>query len=390
MQVTQVYELVNETTKEILGQEAVVNEDLSNLVDIGEQVINSKAIENFTRTLVDHIGKVIFVNRKYSGSAPKVLMDGWEYGSILEKIASEMPEATENESWELEDGQSYDPNIFYKPKVSAKFFNKRTTFEIDRSFTERQVKSAFSSATQMNAFLSMLENEVDKSLTVKIDSLVMRTINNMTAQTINAGGTNRVVNLLTMFNTAYQSQLASPLTAAEAIHTPEFIRYASYIMGLYIKRLGKMSTLFNIGGMHRFTPADKLHIVMLDEFMQSSKIFLQSDTFHDELVALPNAESVPYWQGSGTGYAYGSTSAIDVTIEDADAQDGTGKSRVQQSNILGVMFDRDALGVANLDRRVTTNYNPKAEFFNNFYKFDAGYFNDANENFVVFVASSAN
>lgn len=389
MQVTQVYELVNETTKEILGQEAVVNEDLSNLVDIGEQVINSKAIENFTRTLVDHIGKVIFVNRKYSGSAPKVLMDGWEYGSILEKIASEMPEATENESWELEDGQSYDPNIFYKPKVSAKFFNKRTTFEIDRSFTERQVKSAFSSATQMNAFLSMLENEVDKSLTVKIDSLVMRTINNMTAQTINAGGTNRVVNLLTMFNTAYQSQLSNPLTAADAIHTPEFIRYASYIMGLYIKRLGKMSTLFNIGGMHRFTPADKLHIVMLDEFMQSSKIFLQSDTFHDELVALPNAESVPYWQGSGTGYAYASTSAIDVTIEDADAQDGTGKSRVQQSNILGVMFDRDALGVANLDRRVTTNYNPKAEFFNNFYKFDAGYFNDANENFVVFVASSA-
>lgn len=388
MQVTQVYELVNETTREILGQEAVVNEDLSNLVDIGEQVINSKAIENFTRTLVDHIGKVIFVNRKYSGSAPKVLMDGWEYGSILEKIASEMPEATENESWELEDGQSYDPNIFYKPKVSAKFFNKRTTFEIDRSFTERQVKSAFSSATQMNAFLSMLENEVDKSLTVKIDSLVMRTINNMTAQTINAGGTNRVVNLLTMFNTAYQSQLANPLTADDAIHTPEFIRYASYIMGLYIKRLGKMSTLFNIGGMHRFTPADKLHIVMLDEFMQSSKIFLQSDTFHDELVALPNAESVPYWQGSGTGYAYGSTSSIDVTIEDADAQDGTGKSRVQQSNILGVMFDRDALGVANLDRRVTTNYNPKAEFFNNFYKFDAGYFNDANENFVVFVASS--
>lgn len=389
MLVTQVYDLVNETTKEILGQEAVVNEDLSNLVDIGEQVINSRAIENFTRTLVDHIGKVIFVNRKYSGSAPKVLMDGWEYGSILEKIASEMPEATENESWELEDGQSYDPNIFYKPSVSAKFFNKKTTFEIDRSFTERQVKSAFSSATQMNAFLSMLENEVDKSLTVKIDSLVMRTINNMTAQTINAGGTNRVVNLLTMFNTAYQSQLQTPLTAAQAIYTPEFIRYASYIMGLYIKRLGKMSTLFNIGGMHRFTPADKLHVIMLDEFMQSSKIFLQSDTFHNELVALPNAESVPYWQGSGTAYAYASTSSIDVTIEDADAQDGTGKSRVQQSNILGVMFDRDALGVANLDRRVTTNYNPKAEFFNNFYKFDAGYFNDANENFVVFVASSA-
>lgn len=387
MQVSQVYELVNTTTQEVLGSEAIVNEDLSNLVDIGEQVINAKAIENFTRTLVDHIGKVIFVNRKYSGSAPKVLMDGWEYGSILEKIASEMPEATENESWELQDGQSYDPNIFYKPKVSAKFFNKRITFEIDRSFTERQVKSAFSSATQMNAFLSMLENEVDKSLTVKIDSLIMRTINNMTAQTINAGGSNRVVNLLTAFNTAYSSSLSSPLTAADAIYTPEFIRFASFVMGKYVKRLGKMSTLFNIGGMHRFTPADKLHIVLLDEFMQASKIFLQSDTFHNELVALPNAESVPFWQGSGTDYAYGNTSKIDVTIEDS-TQD-SGKTRVQQQYVLGVMFDRDALGVANLDRRVTTNYNPKAEFYNNFYKFDAGYFNDANENYIVFTAASA-
>ena len=387
MEVKQVYELVNATTQEVIGSETVVNEDLSNLVDIGENVINAKAIENFTRTLVDHIGKVIFVNRKYSGSAPKVLMDGWEYGSILEKIASEMPEATENESWELEDGQSYDPNIFHKPNVSAKFFNRRVTFEIDRSFTERQVKSAFSSATQMNAFLSMLENEVDKSLTVKTDALIMRTINNMTAQTVNAGGNVRVINLLSLFNTTYASSLSSPLTADEAIYTPEFIRFASFVMGKYIKRLGKMSTLFNIGGMHRFTPADKLHIVLLDEFMQASKIFLQSDTFHDELVALPNAESVPFWQGSGTGYAYGDTSRIDVTIEDATAD--SGKTRVQQSNILGVMFDRDALGVANLDRRVTTHYNPKAEFFNNFYKFDAGYFNDANENFVVFTANSA-
>ena len=387
MQITQVYELVNSATQEVLGTEAIVNEDLSNLVDIGDSVIGQRAIENFTRTLVDHIGKVIFVNRKYTGSAPKVLMDGWEYGSILEKIASEMPEATENESWELQDGQSYDPNVFYKPNVSAKFFNKRVTFEIDRSFTERQVKSAFSSATQMNAFLSMLQNEVEKSLTVKIDSLTMRTIDNMIGQTVNAGGTTRVVNLLTQFNTNYASQLTTPLTAAEAIYSPEFIRYASFEMSKYIKRLGRMSTLFNIGGMHRFTPEDKLHIIMLDEFAQASKIFLQSDTFHSELVALPNAESVPFWQGSGQSYAYADTSKIDITIEDSTAQ--SGKTRVQQSNILGVMFDRDALGVANLDRRVTTNYNPKAEFFNNFYKFDAGYFNDANENFIVFTASAS-
>lgn len=385
MEVKQVYDLVNAATGATLGETAVLNEDLTNLVDMGEAVINAKAIENFTRTLVDHIGKVIFVNRKYAGGAPKVLMDGWEYGSILEKIASEMPEAVENEDWELTDGQSYDPNVFHKPNVEAKFFNKRVTFEIDRSFTEMQVKSAFSSATQMNAFLSMLQNEVEKSLTVKTDALIMRTINNMIGQTLNAGGT-RTVNLLTMFNTAYAAQLDAPLTPAQAIQSPDFIRYATYIMSLYMKRLTKISTLFNIGERQRFTPLDRLHVVMLDEFASASKVFLQSDTFHEELVSLPTADTVPYWQGSGTSYAFADTSAINITIEDSSEQ--SGKKAVNQSGILCTMFDRDTLGVANLDRRVRTHYNPKAEFFNNFYKFDAGYFNDANENCVVFYVAS--
>lgn len=383
MEVKQVFTLVNNATKEIVGEEGLLQEDLSNIVDVGEKVINTKAIDNFVRTLVDHIGKVIFVNRTYKGYAPSVYMDGWEYGSILEKISGSMPEATENESWELEDGKSYDPNVFYQPKVQAKFFNSKTTFEVDQSFTEKQVKSAFSSATQMNAFLSMLQNEVEKSLTIKSDALVMRTINNMIAQTL-VSGEARVVNLLTLFNTAYASKLTSPLTEAEAIHTPEFIRYASYIMSLYVQRLANMSELFNMGGQKRFTPADKLHIVMLDEFAKSSDIFLQSDVYHNELTKLPKAETVAFWQGSGKNYNYEDTSAINVKIASADNSNGI---VVAQKAILGIMFDRDALGVCNIDRRVTTNYNPKAEFFTNFHKYEAGYFNDGDENFVVFTAS---
>lgn len=384
MQITQVHELVNSTTQEILGAEAILNEDLTNLVDIGEKIINAKAIENFTKTLVDHIGKMIFVNRTYKGSAPSVLMDGWEYGSILEKVSSSMPEATENESWELEDKKSYDPNIFYQPKVQAKFFNSRVTFEVDQSFTEKQVKSAFSSATQMNAFLSMLHNEVEKSLTVKKDSLIMRTINNMTAQTILSGGP-RVINLLTMFNETYAGKLTAPLTEEAAITDPDFIRYASYIMGLYQKRLTNISTLFNMGGQQRFTSQENLHTVMLHEFYSAASVFLESDTFHNELVKLPKTETVAFWQASGKNYDYATTSAIDVKIRTADNNDG---AVVKQSGILGVMFDKYALGVANLDRRVTTNWNPKAEFFTNFHKFDAGYFNDGDENFIVFTANS--
>ena len=381
MKVEQIYSLMNNVTSEILGKTDLVAEDLSNVVDLGNELLGASDVDNYVKSLVNQIGKVIFVNRPYTGSVPSVLMDGWEFGSVLEKISADIPQASENEDWELTDGKDYSPNVFYKPSVSAKFFNKKVTFEVNMSFTEKQVKESFSSATQLNGFLSMLYNAVDKSMTVKIDSLVMRTINNMTAEVayseyvdapFNSKSTVKAVNLLKLYN----DKFSATLTPEKAITNPEFIRFASMTMSLYKDRLSKISTLFNVGGKERFTPADMLHIVMLSDFMSSANAYLQSDTFNDEYTALPNAETIPYWQASGEDYSFNSVSKINV-------KNASGHT-VEMSGILAVMFDTDALGVTNLDRRVTTNYNAKAEFFNNFYKFDAGYFNDLNENFVVF------
>ena len=380
MEVKQIFELVNGITGEITGKTDLVKEDLSNIVDVGKELFTASDVDNYVKSLVNRIGKTIFVNRKYSGKVPSVVMDSWEFGSVLQKINADLPQATENETWELVNGTSYDPNVFYKPTVSAKFFNSKVTFEVPLSFTERQVKESFNTASELNAFISMLYNAVEKSMTVKIDSLIMRTINNMIANTFDGDATGvRAVNLLKAYNTAMGLNGANVLTADKAITNKDFLRYASMQIALYADRLGTMSTLFNAGGKERFTPKDMLHIVLLSDFAEGAKIYLESDTFNKELVKLPTAETVPYWQGSGKSYSFADVSKINVQIAK-----GSTKKDVTLSGILGVMFDRDALGVCNLDRRVTTNYNPKAEFFSNWYKFDAGYFNDLNENFVLF------
>lgn len=387
MEMNQVATFTNTVVQEVLGGTAVVQEDLTNIVDIGNEIFNADAFDTYVKTLINHIGKVVFVNRPYSGSAPSVLMDGWEYGSILEKISSEMPVATENPSWELTDGKSYDPNIFKQPKASAKFFNKRTTFEIDRSITERQVKQSFSSGQQLNAFISMLQNETEKALTVRMDSLIMRTINNMIVETVKADYADtsdltkasgvKAVNLLYLYN----QRFTKTLTAEQAITDPEFIRYAAFQIGLYSDRMTRMSTLFNIGKKQRFTPYDLQHTIYLSEFIRAADVYLQSDTFHDIYTKMKAGETVPYWQGSGTDYNFTSTGKVNSI---PSSSEGSGKTPIMVNGVLAVIFDRDALGVSNLDRRVTTQYNAKAEFTNYFYKHDAGYFNDLNENFVVF------
>lgn len=388
MKVNQLYALINTVTVEVLGKGAIVKEDLSNVVSIGKALENADKIDNYVKKLVNHIGKVIFVNRLYAGNVPSVLMDSWEFGSILEKISVELPDAEMNASWDLNDRESYDPNVFYQPKVSAKFFNSRVTFEIPMSFTEIQVKESFSNAEQLNGFVSMLTTAIENSMTVKIDALIMRTIANFMGETVvndlNTADVGapividptisgmRAVNLLKLYN----ANATVELTKANAIKNPDFIRFATYQISLYADRMTKISSLFNVEKRERFTPEADRHVVLLSDFAKASETFLASITFNPDHVALPEHESVPFWQGSGEQYLFADTSKIDVKT--------SAGNEVAIDGILGVIFDRNALGVTNLDRRVTTNYNPKAEFYTNFYKFDAGYFNDLSENFVMF------
>ena len=383
MEVKQIYTLVNNITTELLGS-AIIKEDLSNIVDVGNAVFNANKVDNYVKSLVNHIGRVIFVDRMYNGSVPSVLMDSWEFGSVLEKISCDLPAATENESWDLVNGETYNPNVFYKPSVSVKFYNSKTTFEIPLSFTEMQVKESFSNAEQLNGFLTMLYNSVEKSMTIKLDSLIMRTINNMIGETISheipvssnysTTSTIKAVNLLKLYNDSHTEQIE----VSKCLDNSNFIRYATYIISVYSERITKISNLFNIGGKDRFTPKDVLRCVLLADFKKASEVFLKSDLYNEQYATLPESDTVPYWQGSGASYAFNDITKIHIQL----ASDN--QKEVEISGILGVMFDRDALGVSNLNRRVTTNYNPKAEFYTNFYKFEAGYFNDMNENFVVF------
>lgn len=384
MKVQQVYTLLNTVTTELTGKSDIVKEDLTNVVDVGKTILNATDVDNYVKSLVNHIGKVVFSNKVYKGSVPSVMMDAWEFGSVMEKVSCGIPDAQENDTWNLQDGETYDTNVFYKPDVTAKLFNSKVTFQIPISFTELQVKESFSSADQLNGFFTMIETAVLNSLTIKMDSLISRTINNMIAETYHDDNSSataqgeftgvKAVNLLKLYKEANTE--ASALTAKQALKDSEFLKFAVSVINNYKDRLGTLSTLFNVGGVEQFTSEDKLNLILLSEFRNDVNSYLTSGIYNKEYVALPKNEVVAYWQGSGTNFDFDDTSKIDVKTSAGNS--------VQISGIIGVMFDRDALGVTNLNQRVTTNYNARAEFFNNYYKFDAGYFNDLNENLVFF------
>lgn len=391
MDVTQVATLVNSVNNEMIGASALLEEDLSNVVDVGKAVFDATSYDKYVAALVDHIGKVIFVDRKYAGELASLYRDNWEYGAVMEKVyVTDMPVAVENDTWKLTNGTSYDPNVFTQPDVAAKFYNKKTTFEVDLSIADIQVRSAFDSATQLNAFISMLMNAVDTAINIRLEGLAERVVNTLIANTVYddipdldpAKTGTKAINLLKLYNDQFDPNGVDPLTVDEALYTPEFIRFASLTMAKTLDRLRKPSVLFNCGGLLRHTPKDMQHFILLSDFKRAADVYLQSDTFNEEYTALPLADSVPYWQGSGTDYSFDNISKVHLDI--VDPTDDTKTVEVEWGGVLGVVFDHWAGGITNDKRRVTSNYNPKAEFTNMFYKQDANYFVDLNENCVVF------
>lgn len=372
MTVTQIATILNTINTEVAEGAALVNEDLSNIVDVGTAVFSASWQDNYVKALIDQIGKMVFVDRPYAGYAPSILRSDWEYGSILAKVRAKDFDAKDNPSWQLTPGQTVNQFEYNPPEVKQTFWNKKEAWQIDCSFAEEQVKSAFRSAGQLNAFFSMVESTIDNSRTSKMDALVMRTINYLIATKINDG--NGVIPLLTLYNAQY----GTTLTAAAATTDAQFLRYLAYIMLDVKDRLKVRTTAYNMGGTGypTYTPDSRLHVVLNSAYGRAIDVFMEADTYHKELVDVGSYETVPFWQGSGPSYSMADRTKIDVTL-DAD-------TTVSESYVVGVMFDEDAAAINNTNMRVTSAYNANGEYYNNFYKVETSCMIDAAENAVVF------
>lgn len=386
MKVEQIYDLVNQIASEALGEENVLSEDLSNIRMTGESIVNAIGYDNFVGKIVDKVGKVIFVTRQYKGRGANIIRDSWDFGTILEKLDANLPEAKINEAWELQDGASYDPNVFYAPEVTVKYWNNKESFRIENCFTRKQVMESFHSAEKMNAFISMLLLKVENKFALILEQLVERVINTLIGETLyaefnkgsgfSANTGVKAVNLLKLYNDDVNTGTA--LTVSQALVNPEFFRFASGVIEKYITKIKSYSTLFNIEGKERHTEREFLNMQLHNDFYTNAKNYLYSDTFHDDYVKLPteNVEVIPFWQGSGKNFSFAETSKIDIKTPD--------NHNITVTGVIGVMFDRDAVAVCNYNRESDSIYNKSGKFFKEFHDMDCQMIVDTAENAVVF------
>lgn len=394
MQVTQIATQLNEWLAERCGDakfdeetaaEYIVREDLANIVDIGTRVYNNNWVDNFVKSMIDRIGRMVFVARRTRGFAPNLQRDGWEFGSVMSKTRTKRFDAKENPSWKLQRGQTVNQFEFQPPTVKTKYYNIKVAWQIDCSFAERQVKEAFTSAGEMNRFFSMIESAIQQSLDDQMDLLTMRAINGFVAEKIDRS--NGVIDLLTKFNQDNSTSLTlENMTASNAWCTN-----AAYQILLAKQRIAARTSIFNCNdeaGYDTATPAEYLRFVLHGDIAEALNVYLNAVTYHNDFDNIGSYDVIPMWQSAGTGWERDATTRIDIDLPSNIEREQANYKHVDRTGIIGVMFDTDAIVINNENQRVTSSYNANGEYYNNFYKVDTNIIIDLEENGIVFTAGT--
>lgn len=376
MNVKQVYKILNAVAKTALGEDEISIQSTEGIVSLGREVLNSSTTtDKFLNALVDRIGRTIVSTRSYSANVKALINDSFTFGAILQKIYVEPLPAEENSNWMQTAGTSIDQYVIKKPDVKQKLFNQVSTWEVDVTIPDNTLRSAFTDEISMATFIDAIFTAVRNSMETYMEGLANLTYSTAIAMSIvdtklNGGIT--AVDLLTAYNTMANTNL----TAETALHSTEFIKYATRAINLVIKRMGSMSRRYNTEGYARFTPVDRMRVLMLADFETSIATYLQADTFHDEYLSIPTHQTVNYWMGNGKDIEFKDVSKISIKTP-------TGYT-VTQENIICMIADEESIGITHDNRRDRSARNEKGEYTNYFFKADMGYFFDPSENLVVF------
>ena len=382
MLVKQISNIVNDSVKEALGKvEGVTTLDSSDIVSMGKALASHDLYDMFFKSLTNRIAKTVYFVRTYEGSKRSVLRDEHEFGAFIQKVYTEMPDAVDNATWNEGGTKTFPQASPYDVEatigVSSLIFGGKGTWTIEIVRPIEQIKSAFLDNASMMRFIDSIYITIQNSFKLEEERLTALAVNTSMASCL-SGGVSR--NLLAEYNAKHAD---SPLTVENALENADFLKFASKEINLTVKNMAVLSTAFNKAKYTTFTSKENLVVEMLNHFASASDMYLQADTFHNELTKLPNFENVPFWQSSGNKFDFTTCSSIDITNKQL-ISDGNETGNVKQSGIICFIHDTENVACYFGNRRTWDLPNPRSEVIVHGEKAEKGYSVDDHANAVVF------
>lgn len=384
--ITQIPSIVNDAVADALGKNATLSDlDSTDIVSMGKAIAQFDAYEGFFKSLTNRIVRTVYFVRTYEGSDRKILRDEHEYGAFVQKVYYSGVQASDNPTYDYSGTngafvQQSPYGVSQVVTVETLIYGGKGTWTLEIVRPIPQIATAFTSEAAMLAFIDGMYMYVDNQFKLEEERIVALAANTSMANCIVNG---KARNLLAEYNTNHSG---NTLTVAQALESADFLKFASKEISRTIDNMGKMSTVFNVDGYETFTSKDNMVIEMNTEFAKATDMYLQADTFHNELTRLPGYTSIPFWQGSGSAFEFDDTSSIDIIHDDfiQNPSDDTDIGEVKQSGIICFLHDIENVAAYFGRRRTWEMYNPRSEVINHGEKAEKGFAVDSHANAMVF------
>ena len=383
--IKQIANIVNDAVADALGENASATQlNTTDLVSLGKAIEDYDVYEGFFKSLANRIVRTVYFVRNYETDDRHILRDEHEYGAFVQKVYYEMPDAVDNPTYNY-DAQTgnfsqlspYDVNTTVG--VSALVYGDQGTWSIEIIRPVEQIKTAFLSDAAMLSFIDGIYVYVDNAFKKELEVTISMAANTGIANA-HANGLSR--NLLAEYNTAHPS---ATITTATALQNLDFLKFATMEIMRTIDNMKKFSTVFNVMGYETFTPSDKMVVEMLSHFARACDMYLQADTFHNDLVALPNYDKVAFWQTSGDNFDFADTSSINIknTGITGTEHDVTG-GEVEMTGVIAFIHDIEYVAAYFGERHAWELFNPRSDVIIHGEKARKGFAVDSHANGVVF------
>lgn len=374
MDTKQIYSIVNGAVSQAIGDSALSSIDTKDLVSLGSVVLSSSTnTEAFLNTLAQRIGRTIYRFRAYNNKFKDMVISDMEFGAIMQKVRVAMPEAVSDPTYSLTNGEAIDHYTVAKPTAQQKLFVTRTPYMFKITIQRETLKEAFLSVEAMGSFIALIFGEVRNAIELSLEELGRLTMSVAMSETSDSN--RQRVHLVTEYNTEYNLEGDDALTATTALHSDSFMRFAIMRINHTIDNMQDMSVLYCDGVMPTFTNKENMRIRVLSGFQRRLETVTEYAAFHDQFTSIDAQYStVNFWQSEQT------PGSIDILVRPSMGD------RVQLSNIVACIHDRDAFGIYQIDENVlTTPVNAAGQYYNQFWHEKQARFVDTSENLVIFI-----
>lgn len=351
--------IVNSLAKQYIGTEALLADDLSNISDFGRafEDLDSGTKEIVKSGLVTLITDQLVIAKEYKGNEVDIIRSRGEYDPSAGIIQKNRPNLLQAE----DDSDVYNPAVnstsdpFKANPINfeTEYFYKPFQFRYQWSIPERWMTGMFLSRDKFNHFIAAVDTSVKNSLTLNLDNITSSTLRSSIALNLDGGASPRAINLLKTYNNAFKASLK----AEQALQTPEFLRWCLNQIAVTLDQLKIYSSLYNEKAYpnHLANP----NVVILSQFENAAKQYLQADVFNKDLLELPGHSTVVSWKGlldaKGAVPSFKALSTVKDTFSVSWKETPI---TVNQEGVVAHIFDDERVGIYNLGMKTTSMADP--------------------------------